>query len=53
MLEYEVYEPDPEDKYYDQACAAAYARMFNEGRSFNAASNHADDLWIINTLPCG
>lgn len=49
-MEYEVFEPDPNDEYYDQA--AAYARMFNEGRSFDAASNHADNLRAIGTLPC-
>lgn len=53
MPEYEVFEPDPEDEYYDQACAAAYARMFNEGRSFDAASNYANNLRAIGTLPCG
>ena len=29
-MEYEAYEPDPEDEYYDQLCSAAYVRMFNE-----------------------
>lgn len=29
-LEYEVYEP-PMDEYYDAACKAAYAAMFNGG----------------------
>jgi len=32
-MEYEVFEPDPEDEYYDQMCSAAYAAMFNSGRS--------------------
>lgn len=34
-MEYEVFEPDL-DEYYDQACSAAYARMFNEGRDYSA-----------------
>ena len=29
-MEYEAYEPDPEDEYYDEMCKAAYACMFNE-----------------------
>ena len=29
-IEYEAYEPDPDDEYYDQACRAAYARIFSE-----------------------
>jgi len=32
-MEYEVFEPDPDDEYYDQMCAANYAAMFNSGRS--------------------
>lgn len=39
-MEYEVFEPDPEDEYYDQMCAAAYAAMFNSGRSDNYAENY-------------
>lgn len=31
-MEYEIYEP-LQDEYYDQACRAAYAAMFNEGRT--------------------
>ena len=30
-MEYEAYEPDPEDEYYDEMCKAAYARMFASG----------------------
>ena len=32
-MEYEAYEPDPNDEYYDQMCSAAYSTMFNEGSS--------------------
>lgn len=28
-MEYEAYEPDPQDEYYDQMCSAVYADMFN------------------------
>lgn len=28
-MDYEAYEPDPDDEYYDEACSAAYAAMFN------------------------
>jgi hypothetical protein len=28
-MEYEAYEPDPNDEYYDQMCEVAYANMFN------------------------
>lgn len=52
MSEYEVFEPDPEDEYYDQACEAAYARMFNEGRDFDASVHHPDDLFVV-CVPCG
>ena len=33
-MEYEIFEPDL-DEYYDQACSAAYARIFNEGRDYS------------------
>lgn len=34
-MEYEIFEPDPEDEYYDQLCGFAYAMMFN-GKVQNA-----------------
>jgi len=46
-MDYEAYEPNPEDEYYDQACSAAYARMFNERSDFNAGSHHADDPFVV------
>jgi hypothetical protein len=50
MPEYEVFEPDPKDEYYDQACSAAYARMFNERSDVNERSHHADDPFVVCTL---
>lgn len=38
-MEYEVFEPDPNDEYYDQMCSAAYTAMFNCGRSDYHANN--------------
>ena len=49
-MEYEVFEPDPEDEYYDQMCSAAYARMFNEGRDFNAAMHYDDNLYFVSPV---
>lgn len=36
-MEYEIFEPDPDDEYYDQMISVAYSRMFNEGREYSAA----------------
>lgn len=38
-MEYEAYEPDPNDPYYDQIISATYAFMFSEGRSVDAFQN--------------
>lgn len=36
-MEYEVYEPDPDDEYYDDLCKVAMAKMFNHGGSYGPA----------------
>lgn len=45
-MEYEAYEPDPEDEYYDQMCSAAYVRIFNE-RSGVRESNHENHQPVV------
>jgi hypothetical protein len=35
-MEYEAFEPDPEDEFYDELCSFAYAMMFNERSDCNA-----------------
>ena len=45
-MEYEVYEPDPDDEYYDQACSAAYAYMFNGRSEFSEGIHHPDDMFF-------
>lgn len=52
-MEYEIYEPDPEDEYYDQVCAAAYERMFNEGRKYNAEVYYDDYPYFVGSVSCG
>ena len=42
MPEYEVFEPDPDDEYYDQACSAAYSIMFNEWQPFDQPQAKGD-----------
>jgi len=32
-MEYEAYEPDPEDEYYDDMCSCMYATLWNERRN--------------------
>ena len=34
-MEYEVFEPDPDDEYYDQLVTDAFVRMFSEGWDFD------------------
>lgn len=29
-MDYEIFEPDPDDEFYDELCQAAWAKMFNE-----------------------
>ena len=31
---YEIFEPDPDDEYYEEMCSAAYAFMFNERKDY-------------------
>ena len=52
MSEYEVYEPDPEDEYYDQACAAAYARMFNERSGIYASTVESNQSAVSLPVAC-
>lgn len=42
-MEYEAYEPDPEDEYYDAICKAAYARMFE--RSLHDLHDSQGNVW--------
>ena len=39
-MEYEMFEPDPQDEYYDQMISAAYAAMFNGGMYAKSISEH-------------
>lgn len=48
-MEYEIFEPE-EDEYYDQACAAMYDRMFNEGRKYSVAED--PDSFICRDWNC-
>lgn len=32
-IEYEAYEPDPDDEFYEQMCSAAYSTMFRSDAS--------------------
>ena len=50
-MEYEVFEPDPEDEYYDQT--AAYARMFNERSGNSAAIPYDDYLYFVSPVSGG
>ena len=34
-MEYEAYEPDPNDEYYDQMCSVMYAKLWNERSDLN------------------
>ena len=53
-MEYEVFEPDPNDEYYDQMCAVAYAAMFNSGRSdYHANSIPECPVPVIRNLSDG
>lgn len=53
-MEYEVFEPDQDDEYYDQACAVAYARMFNGRSGYNAGRVDPDNLRSVSSAPdCG
>lgn len=49
-MEYEVFEPQ-RDEFYDQACSAAYSRMFSEGREPYENRINADDLRVICDVP--
>ena len=30
-MDYEVFEPDPDDEYYEELCSAAWLQMSSEG----------------------
>ncbi len=42
-MDYEVFEPDPEDEYYDELCEVAYTRMFSEGWDYDVSDLLYDD----------
>jgi len=35
---YEMYEPDPDDEFYDEMVTAAFQSMFNRGIDWDAAA---------------
>lgn len=41
-MEYEAYEPDPDDEYYDQLCTFMYEKMFNYVTVPNENSSDGD-----------
>ena len=45
-MNYEVYEPDPQDEYYDQMCQVAYAMMFAKGGYYasDCKENNMSDI---------
>ena len=51
-MEYEAYEPDPEDEYYDLMCSAAYARMFNEGSGVYASTAESNQPAVSLPVAC-
>lgn len=41
-MEYEMFEPDPDDEFYDELISDAYSKMFNEGWEFNVHNSVYD-----------
>ena len=50
-MEYEAFEPDPEDEYYEQMCSAAYAALWNE-RSSYAIDNEYCPQFVCDAPAC-
>lgn len=44
LMEYEIYEPDPNDEFYDELCSAAWSSLFSKGVNHEYPQNHNVDL---------
>ena len=44
-MEWEVFEPNPEDEFYDLMCKVAYADMFNGRSGLNVPDSVYGQCW--------